>query len=531
MALSLPNELFRFGFAPLGPLALVPLYIALLDAPGLRGAALLVSLFGAAQHALSSYWLYFFKDFAFWTIGGTTLAYAVVYYVLGLYLGLFVQRSGRPRPLAFALLWAAFEYQKSVGFLGYPWGLLPYSLTDALPLLQVADLTGVYGLSAALALTNAAIAELLAQPRAAATLSAKAAVQGLRRALGPERMDARSKAGWLGLAMAFAALVAGYGAWRLSTPIPEAGHFEALIVQQNIDPWYAGEEAALAANVRLARQALAKAPRAPDLVVFSETSLRRPYAEFRDYFSTKPEGYALIPFIKDSGAPLLTGAPVVLDWETWAASNSVLLIGPDASLRGSYAKIHPVPFAEAIPLWEFAWFRTFMREAVGLESGWVMGTEYKVFDLQTRAGEIRFGTPICFEDAFPEVCSRFFEGGADLLVNLTNDSWSKTVSAEIQHWAAARFRSIEYRRTLLRSTNGGLSCVVGPYGELQASLPLFEPAARIVDVPIYRSAGNTVYFRFGDWFALSCLLLSGLWAVILMAGEGFLSPAPKRRKP
>ena len=120
----------------------------------------------------------------------------------------------------------------------------------------------------------------------------------------------------------------------------------------------------------------------------------------------------------------------------------------------------PSPFAEAIPLWEYEWFRKFMREVIGLESGWVMGSDITVFSLPLRSPgsgvrSIEFSTPICFEDAFADLCRQYFLKGADLLINLTNDSWSTKKSAQIQHWAIARFRAIENRRTLVRSTNSG----------------------------------------------------------------------------
>jgi apolipoprotein N-acyltransferase len=118
MTLAVPNEIFKHGLIPLGFIALVPLYLAVLELPGPKAAALVVGLFGALQHALTSFWLWFFQDFRIWTLGSTTLAYFVVYSVLGLYLWLFLARGGRARPLAFILLWTCFEYQKSVGFLG-----------------------------------------------------------------------------------------------------------------------------------------------------------------------------------------------------------------------------------------------------------------------------------------------------------------------------------------------------------------------------------------------------------------------------
>lgn len=495
MSIALPNEVFNFGYAPLGFLALVPLYAAILDAPGHRSAALLVGAFGALQHALSSYWLWFFKDFRFWTLGSTTIAYGIIYAVLGLYLSFFLKKAGRARPFAFALLWAVFEYQKSTGFLGYPWGLLPYSLTNCLPLLQVADITGVYGISWMLALCNAAVAELV---------------------IAAPAFGRRLRLSYIAAALAFVAAAGVYGFVRMSRPVPEKGRFEAVLVQQNADPWVAGEEASLAANISLARKALADGKGKPDLILFSETTLQRPYVDFRGFYAQRPRGDPLIPFIAETGTWLFTGAPEVLDWDSMAATNSVILIDPEGRQRASYAKVHPVPFAEAIPFWDVPAFKKFIQETVGLESGWVMGTEYKVFELPTRMGTLRFGAPICFEDAFSDVCREYFRNGADLLVNLTNDAWSKTHSAEIQHWAVARFRAIEFRRTLLRSTNAGLSCVMGPYGQFLERLPLFEATARRVEVPVYREDRPTAYALFGDWFARAAMLLSAAWSLILM---------------
>jgi len=511
MAVALPNEVFRFGFAPLGFLALVPLYAALLEAPSFGSAAFLCGLFGAAQHALSSYWLWFFKDFRVWTLGSTTVAYGVIYAVLGLYLAFLLKRTGRWRPLAFALLWTGFEYLKSVGFLGYPWGLLPYALTRCLPLLQIADITGIYGISFALALSNAAAAEILLAVTERGTVSARQPGAAAHwRGSSPMRLAL----GHAGAALVLLAALAAYGFARLATPVPETGRFSALLVQQNGDPWEVGEEKTLSENVRLAREALADEK--PDVILFSESTLQRPYEDFRSFYNKRPRNDPLIPFIKESGTWLFTGTVIVLDWDTMEATNSVILIDPQARQVADYAKVHPVPFAEAIPFWDYAPFRSFIQNVVGLDSGFVMGKEFTVFELPTKGGTFRFGAPICFEDAFPDVCRRYFEGGADLLINLTNDSWSKTVSSEVQHWAAARFRATEFRRSLVRSTNGGLSCVVGPYGELQAELPLFEACSRIVDVPVYREATPTAYFLLGDWFARLSLLLSASWALILM---------------
>jgi apolipoprotein N-acyltransferase len=525
IVLAVPNELFKHGSAPLGFIALVPLYLAILRLRGPKSAALVAGLFGALQHAGTSFWLWNFHDYRFWTLGSTTLAYFIVYMVLGLYIWLFLVRGDKARPAAFALLWTGFEYCKSTGFLAYPWGLLPYSLTDELPLLQIADVTGVYGISFMLAIFNAAIAEIIlgwgASPRSLPSV--------------PRRDEAFPLATRARIAYATIALVliAGdleYGLVKEREQIPQVGSIDTVIVQQDTDPWEDGdEEATLAANISLARKAIAKAPVKPELVVFSETTLRRPYAEFRGYFEKHPASDPLVPFVLDTGAWLFTGAPIVIDWQSLVMTNSAILIDPNAKMVKSYAKMHMVPFAEVIPFWDIPAFRTFMQKVVGIDSGWAMGTEYTIFDLPTKSGNVRFGAPICFEDSFPDICHEFSLRGADLLINLTNTSWSLTDSAEIQHWASARFRAIEARKTLVRSTNGGVSCVVGPHGEIIDSLPLFAPIAKFIRVPVYRNAASTVYVRFGDWFPIAALLLSAALTIILSVREAKACKAKRRR--
>lgn len=523
MVLTVPNELFKHGSALLGFIALVPLYLAILPLKGPKSAALVAGLFGALQHAGTSFWLWNFQNYRIWTLGSTTVNYFIVYALLGLYLWLFICRGGRARPIAFAFLWTGFEYCKSIGFLGYPWGLLPYSLTDALPFLQIADLAGVYGISFVLASCNAAIAELIL---GLSPCPARIDLSDTRK----HELPPRLRMGYAAIALLLVVGDLGYGLARLGERIPQIASIDALLVQQDTDPWEDGdEEAALTANISLARKAIAEASRKPELVLFSETTLRRPFTEFRDYFEKHPADYPLVSFVRDSGAWLFTGAPIVVDWKSLDMTNSALLINPEARMVKSYAKTHLVPFAEAIPFWEVPAFRAFMQKAVGIDSGWVTGTEYTIFDLPTKSGVVHFGAPICFEDAFPDVCRNFSLRGADLLINLTNISWSLTDSAEIQHWASARFRAIEARRTLVRSTNGGVSCVVGPHGEVIDSLPLFTPTARYIQVPVYRSAEPTLYVRFGDWFPLAALLLSAAMAIILSSNESRNINVERRR--
>ncbi|GAB1481310.1 hypothetical protein MASR2M78_01250 [Treponema sp.] len=236
--------------------------------------------------------------------------------------------------------------------------------------------------------------------------------------------------------------------------------------------------------------------------------LNRPYEEYKAYFRKNPAADPLVPFLEDIGTPLLTGAPAVLDWDRYELTNSAILINSAGTVTGSYAKQHPVPFAEYIPFYEQEWMKSFMKKVAGLEGTWTMGTEATVMEVDSPSGRpLRFGVPICFEDAFPDVCAAFIRNGADILINLTNDSWSKTVSAETQHFALARFRAVENRRVLVRSTNSGVTSVVDAEGNLLATLPLFTEDALAVLVPVQIARRATTYFILGDWFPLLLALL------------------------
>jgi len=477
---ALPNEFFPEGLPVLGFFCLFPLFYALGAAGNLKRAFLYGCLFGLFFHVSSSYWLANFKEYAIWTLGATTAVYGLFYGFWAVFLGGILRFSGQHfcpfRPFIAAALWAFIEWQKSSGFWGFPWGLLPYSLQSVPLLCQSADTWGVHGLSFLLALSNAALAEF-----------ARA------------RRDGKSAAFRAGLpaAAAFAALFAlnlGYGIYRFASYEPPARTATVALIQHNADSWTDGENASLLRAIDLSRQALKAAADAGiqvDLIVWSESVLT---GEFGKRYLTVPAADPLIPFLEECGVPLLTGAPLAVTDpagnEGWA-NGAVLLDGEAAGYpAAAYAKQQLIPFAEVIPFGEAAWMRSLMRRLAGFSSGWVPGKEAAVMEIPLRpagledpSGRARFGTPICFEDAFAGICKGFADAGADFFINLTNDSWSKTVSAETQHLAAARFRCMENRLSMARSANGGITCLIDPLGRVTARIPPFTERFLLVKVP------------------------------------------------
>jgi apolipoprotein N-acyltransferase len=512
LSLALPNEILVYGSPVIGVICIVPFLIAVTLSPSLRFSLFLGLIFGVVSTLLCYYWLMFFKEFSVWTITGTALGYAIYFSIFAPFLKTFSRVNRILRPFLIAIAWSLFEYFKATGYLGFPWGLLAYPAWQILPFIQIADITGIWGVSLLLILLNTLITETVLQvfhlePRYA--LVHRGTFLWHRRVRGTllsrphpctvTRYPLLHQ--WITV-ITLIILALTYGFYRLSHSIPAPKRFTALLVQQNIDSWVAGNEIeSLLIGENLTLEGLAEASEPVDIVIWSETSLSRPFTEFRPFYAEKPESMPFLSFLEKIDTYLLVGAPYAVDWENYRMMNSVIMLHPEGRIEQYYGKQHPVPLAEHIPFWEVPAIRNFFQNVVGLySSGWVLGKEYTIFTLPTHDGTtVTFGAPICFEDAFPSLCRRFILQGADLLINLTNDSWSRMVSAETQHFVAALFRSVETKRVLIRSTNAGVTAVVGPFGRVLESLPLFTEDTLYTEVPVYKEDSFTPYTLYGDY--------------------------------
>lgn len=494
LSLGIPNELFKMGSALFGLVALVPLYLALAASPGWRRAGVLGGVMMSLVHLLSSFWLANFKDFAIFTIGASTLFYGFLGILPGWLLRHSLRYSSRLRPFLFATTWTLWEWFKSNGFFAYPWGTLVMSSRSLSPLIQISDLTGTWGISFLFALVSATAAE---------------AILTFGRA---ERRSAGRSAFFRTAAFTAALIVisCAYGAFRLLSPPVPVSSIDVVMVQENADSWDSGSlKANLLRSESLTREAISRAGKKPDLVVWSESAIPWPYVQNEKYYQFIPAEDPLVPFLAETGAPLLAGSPVLVDPENGGYSNAVILLSPEGKQTDWYGKIQLVPFAEYLPFTEYAWVRRFFDKIVGFSDGWIPGTEFKTLPVVTKDGRtVHITTPVCFEDAFSSHVAKLHNAGSDLLVNLTNDSWSKTESAEYQHFTIASFRTIELRTTMIRSTNGGYSVVIDALGRVIADMPLFVADSTFVTVPLYAHR-TTFYARFGDWFpaALAFLVL------------------------
>ena len=520
--MALPNEFALFGVPILGLFALAPLFAGLRLLRRPKQAAFVMAIFGAVSTVLSNYWLMFFGDFAIWTIAGTTLGYTLYKAALGVFLWYFMKSRSIWRPFVIAAVWTVYEYFKSVGFLAYPWGLTAYPMNEVLVLTQTARVFGIWLLSFQMASLQAVLGDWLGSylGRHVSTRKVSLAGQVGGAALsqdGPDRpIDSRAPT-VANARLQLAALAAlfllsvTWGVIRLSTDESADATIDTLMVQQNGDSWFTSDfPGTLRRAQDMTRRGIQAGSTVPDLVVWSETALRYPVLDAR-WYQTNPAGDPYEDFAEEIDTWFLTGSWYAEDLTGGIVYNSTFLFDPGYQLVDIYEKQHLVPFAEHIPFWHVDWWRGFFREVVGLGATWSVGTGYETLSMTLPSGaRLDLGTPICFEDAFGYLNRALVLRGADLLANLTNNAWSRTDSAQTQHFVAARFRAIETGRTLVRSTNAGYTSVVDPWGRELDSMPMFEAGYLRTDVPIYRHA-LTPYTLWGDMLPF---VLMGVLALV-----------------
>lgn len=467
------------GFAPFGwfwltPLSLAALFVSWLDCLP-STAAKRGFVFGFAGFTAGTYWLYIsihiFGQAPLWVAVPLMLGLVVI---MGGYLaacGWFAARVQAGRMLTWLLVWPAawvlVEWLRGWLFTGFPWLSLGYGQIDG-PLRGWAPVSGVYGLGMVTAILAGAL------------------VCCWRGAL-RERLVAVS-----------VIAVIGVGSWLLdgrewTTPSGDA--LQVALVQGSISQdrkWLPEQRRP---TMELYRDLTFSGP-AADLVVWPEVAIPAMAHTVTDFLSELQ--YAA----EEIGLQLLLGI-LVYEVDTEQFYNSLIALGTET---GIYNKRHLVPFGEFFPVPSF--IREWMR---------LMSLPYR----DTAAGERRqeplrangilLAPSICYEDAFGSETLDFLPD-AGLLVNVSNDAWFGDSLAPHQHLQIARMRALETGRYMLRTTNTGITAIIGPDGGIRAESPQFETHVLRGSVRAY--TGATPYVRTGNWPVLlfaGLLVLVGWW--------------------
>jgi len=489
LALSFP----KFGTGIVAWPALAPLLVALGRGPDGRTAVRLGFLTGAVSSLVLVYW----TSITVIQFGGLPTGVGIAAMVLlclalagfpsvfAWLLAAWARAFGPAAVLAAPLAWVAVELVRARTALHFPWCLLGYSQSTNLHVIQIARYGAVYAVSALVCGVSAVAAYVALEPRAArrrrAVLAAVAAV----------------------------ALVYGHGAWRLGQPENVVGQVRVGLVQASVlqgdkwDPDKAWDN--IDRHVALTRQAAAQGAR---LVVWPESAV--PF-----YFdSSPPVAVQLRELVRTQRVALLFGnddREAGAERRVWVGAK---MLDPAGRLVYRYHKVRLVPFGEYVPFQSL--FTVGGRVAAKLVkqvSDFTPGDGFPVGEVDGH----RLGVFICYEAIFPDVVRQFAAGGAELLVNVTNDGWYGRTSAPHQHLAMAALRAVENGKYLVRAANTGITAVVDTHGRIVARTELFDQTALVRDVPWV--AGTTFYARHGDLFAWACLAATAALAAAAWKGS------------
>ena len=488
-ALSQP----RWGLWPFGWMAFVPLFSAW-EGKSRKETFLLGWLSGTVAFVGVTYWVVV----AVHRYGGISLPLAVpIMVLLALYLGLYFGIFGLAAPLlrkGYSLillpaLWVGLEFLRSFLLSGFPWGLLAHSQWSNLPLIQVCDLTGAYGISFLMMVVNVTLYLILSGGRWR----------------------------WLGTVLSLLLLggVLLYGYGRLKEPFPIRGRVPVGIAQGNIPQDIKWQESLQEETVRIYRELSSDLiPLGPRLLIWPETA-------FPSFFDGKgPLDREVREVPRSAGAYLLFGS---LTREGERVYNSAILLGPSGKIRARYDKLHLVPFGEFVPL------RKLLAPVFGVlnEFGDITpGHRMVVFSLP----EGKFAVLICFEVIFPELSRKALLEGADFMVTITNDAWFGRTSAPYQHLVQVVFRAVENRVWFARAANTGVSAFIDPWGRILKASDLFRREVLFDEVGI-REAPLTFYTKRGDLFAEGCTLLGVIALALSFPPALPRIPLPGRGRP
>lgn len=491
MVLSFPN----FNLSYLAWIGLVPLFFAIENQKPFK--AFIISYIVGILFFLGTIW---------WLIHVTLPGMILVVLYLALYFGVFGLVFSRVAHrisyiVSLSLIpagWVTLEWLRSTGPAGFGWALLGHSQSYNLPVIQIADLTGAYGVSFLIVMANFAIYSVIKNFGKAKHFTIPLVVPTI-----------------------IIFLVLAYGYFRLNN-IFTGERLKVAVIQGNIpqtQKWdYDFRDAILEKYERLTKEA---SKNKADLIIWPETAVPGYLDTERDLLERVKR------LVIDIKTPLLVGAPredrILKD----RYYNSAILFSEDGRIIDHYDKLHLVPFGEYIPFKKlFSFVERFAPTPIG---DFTRGSDYTVFKFfiersaKTKDSnwrlikKIKFSCLVCFEDIFPDLAREFVKRGALFLVNITNDAWFWKTSAAYQHAQSSIFRAVENRVNVVRAANTGLSCFIDQKGRVVNAVGsgggnLFVDGFSSQEIVLTET--KTFYNMYGDIFAYLCIffsLISGLF--------------------
>ena len=277
--------------------------------------------------------------------------------------------------------------------------------------------------------------------------------------------------------------------------------FGVLFIEGNIDQnqkWQPVlQQKTISHYIKLSNEALKPFALEKPLVIWPETAM--PF-----FFELKPSFAKQIrTWVQESQINLLFGAPGTDPNDpNHLIYNRATLLDQNGQTIGHYDKEHLVPFGEYTPSFLNFAFLEPLLQGVGIYSP---GADQKPLHLD----KLEMGMLICYEGIFPWLAQERVNAGANVLVDISNDSWFLKTPASRQHLYLTTLRAIEQKRWILRGTNSGISAVIDNFGRIVQKGQLFQEGSLYARAKINQS--QTFFNQTAEIQVLSSL---GIWLIL-----------------
>jgi apolipoprotein N-acyltransferase len=408
--------------------------------------------------------------------------------------------------------WCILEWIRSWFLSGFAWNFAAVTQWQNIPIIQMAEYTGIYGISFLLIFVNLALFLSI----------------GIIRSAINQGRYCRPAPFFCALVLVIIFVIIGAKSLTCFNKNSKnndgaTAKISIALIQANIPqcrfPKPGIAEFALKQHIDLGRMA---ALLNPDIIAWPETAVPVSYLSGDNFgYQYRFDVYKLV---SESNIPLIFGT---LDYdqdfskykntEDIPEFNSVFMVDTKGQIVDKYRKHHLVPFGEYTPLGKYY---PDLKRKLGMGRDLTPGKQFTIFELKKN---VRAGTQICYEDIFPYLSRKLTLKGANLLMVFSNDAWYPTSSEPEQHMANSVFRAVENRRPMVRVGNNSCSCLILENGAIADSISVVSGDDGIIlkpelqsrafakfEITVAKNPSLTFYSRYGDVFIFICSLVFGL---------------------
>jgi len=432
-------------------------------------------------------------------------------------------------------IWIAIDYIRSFGFLGFTFGSIGYTQHNFTRFIQIADIGGEQLVAFIVLLVNAGLAAVLSHVYETKKLNAGTLAKKIHPVTSYSLVAAA--------ALIVFSLI--YGTVRLNEPIEKNPSMKLALIQGISSPrttWKREKWKTLRRLFELSRECKRTDPDV-DLIVWTETAIRtslRPNLIYGTPYHTKirrlirelstyfiigsPDNYEATGAQTVNPDNLTSIYPTKGEEEVW--TNSAYYLNPEGEIIGKYDKHKLTPFGEHFPLGKKIRFLQKILNKFTDSAGFTPGNQYTVFE----HNPFKFSVVICWEGTYGYFIRKFVNNGADFIINISNDMWTRTRAGHFQHFTMTKFRAIENRIWYVRAGNDGVTAFIDPHGIVREILPIKKVGYLVGTVgPRGKTTFYTKHGNILPKLSLAVCLASFIWGIFILIRSKSIPHHPKRR--